>query len=56
MLTVGKLKEVIRHLPNEMPVLYARTWLSPKDASPFSRFDRMSGAASWKQIHLVRFP
>jgi hypothetical protein len=31
MLTVRELKEAIQHLPDETPVLYAWTWLSPKD-------------------------
>ncbi len=31
MLTVGELKEAIRNLPDEAPVLYAWNWLSPKD-------------------------
>ncbi len=30
-MTVGELKKVLEHLPDEMPVVYAWTWLSPKD-------------------------
>jgi hypothetical protein len=31
MLTVGELREAILHLPDETPVIFAWTWLSPRD-------------------------
>lgn len=31
MLTVRKLKQAIQHLPDETPVVYAWTWVSPRD-------------------------
>jgi hypothetical protein len=31
MLTVGELKKAIQHLPDEMPIVHAWNWLSPRD-------------------------
>ena len=30
-MNVGELRKAVEHLPDEMPVVYAWTWLSPKD-------------------------
>lgn len=30
-MNVGELRKAMEHLPDEMPVVYAWTWLSPKD-------------------------
>jgi hypothetical protein len=30
-MTVGDLRKTLEHLPDEMSVVYAWTWLSPKD-------------------------
>jgi hypothetical protein len=30
-MNVGEMRKALEHLPDEMPVVYAWTWLSPKD-------------------------
>lgn len=30
-MTVGELRKALAHLPDDMPVVYAWTWLSPKN-------------------------
>lgn len=30
-MTVGELRKALAHLPDDMPVVYAWTWLSPRD-------------------------
>ena len=30
-MNVGELRKALEHLPDDMPVIYAWTWLSPRD-------------------------